>query len=111
MRNMLNCERIAPEGSDELLQEIVRKYNGEFMSLYFKDKETNLTVAFPASLLAIGGDKFYRKYVISSVEGIEDENNKQIFESLEKIKRSPHILEASQCRKIGEKKEPEKQKQ
>ena len=49
-----------PEKCDELLGEIVKKYNGEFMSLYFKDKETSLTIAFPASILAVGGNKFYK---------------------------------------------------
>lgn len=70
------------------------------MSLYFKDKET---IAFPTSILAVGGDKLYKRYAISSVDGIEDENNQQIFERLAKMKRSPHILQAAECNKIGDK--------
>lgn len=92
-----------PEKSDELLGEIVKRYNGEFMSLYFKDKETSLTIAFPASILAVGGNMFYKRYAISSIDGIEDENNQQIFERLAKMKRSPHILPPEQCKQIGDK--------
>jgi hypothetical protein len=62
------------------------------MSLYFKDKESNLTIPFPPTLLAIGGDKFYRRYAISTLDGIDDDSNAQILEKISKIKKSPHIF-------------------
>ncbi len=48
------------------------------MSLYFKDKETNMTIQFPGSILAVSDDLFYRRYAITSYGGIEDDDNKDI---------------------------------
>lgn len=68
------------------------------MSLYFKDKESNLTIAFPSSILAIGGDKFYRRYAINTVDAIDDDSNDLILEKISKIKKSPNILSDSECK-------------
>jgi hypothetical protein len=48
------------------------------MSLYFKEKETNLTVEFPGCIIAVSDDLFYRRYAISSYGGIEDDDTKDI---------------------------------
>lgn len=45
------------------------------MTLYFKDKETNLAIPFPPSILALSSDRFYRKYAISTVDGIDNDKN------------------------------------
>lgn len=63
------------------------------MSLYFKDKETNLTVQFPGSILAVSDDMFYRRYAISSYDGIEDDDTKDVEKKMQEIKRSTYIKE------------------
>jgi len=62
------------------LQQIVKKYKGEFITMYFQSKETNLNVAFPPTVLVLGGGKLYRRYAISSVGGIEKDKNEEILE-------------------------------
>ena len=63
------------------------------MSLYFKDKETNMTIQFPGSILAVSDDLFYRRYAISSYDGIEDDDNKDIEKKMQSIKKSKFIKE------------------
>ena len=63
------------------------------MSLYFKDKETNMTIQFPGSILAVSDDLFYRRYAISSYGGIEDDDNKDIENKMQSIKKSKFIKE------------------
>lgn len=63
------------------------------MSLYFKDKETNLTIQFPGSILAVSDDLFYRRYAISSYDGIEDDDTKDIEKKMQQIKTSKFIKE------------------
>ena len=82
MKNMLKIERKLPEKADNLMKEIVSKYNGEFMRLYFKEKETNLTVAFPSTVLAIGGGKLYRRYAVNTVGAIDDDSDNLILEKM-----------------------------
>jgi len=48
--------------------------------MYFQSKETNLNVAFPPTVLVLGGGKLYRRYAISSVGGIEKDKNEEILE-------------------------------
>jgi hypothetical protein len=71
----------------------VKKYRGEFLTMYFQSKETNLNVAFPQTVLALGGGKLYRRYAISSVGGIEKDKNEEIVAEMEKIKKSPYVFE------------------
>ena len=52
------------------------------MRLYFKEKETNLTVAFPSALLAIGDGKFYRRYAVNTVGAIDDDSDNLILEKV-----------------------------
>jgi len=54
LRTMLPFEKKVPEDvKTGILPKIVKDFSGEFMSLYFVDQETNLTVPFPASVIAL----------------------------------------------------------
>lgn len=48
------------------------------MTLYFVDQETNLTVPFPASVIALTEDNLYRRYAVSSLGGIDKDRDEDI---------------------------------
>ena len=54
MKNMLPFEKKVPaDVKTGILHTIVKDFDGQFMSLYFADQETNLTIPFPASVIAL----------------------------------------------------------
>ena len=79
MKNMLPMEVKYPEDANApLLENIVKNYEGQFMTLYFATQETHLTLPFPSSILAITDHTFYRRYAASSLEAIEKDDDKSI---------------------------------
>ena len=62
------------------------------MTLYFAAQETNLNIAFPPSVIAITDDNFFRRFAISTLEGIEQDKDEEILAEMSKIKKSPHIV-------------------
>lgn len=65
MKNMLDCERKPPvSDSNSTCDMICKDFEGEFMSLYFAAKETELTVRFPESLLILGDNTIFRRYAV-----------------------------------------------
>lgn len=62
------------------------------MSLYFANQETNITMAFPPSVIAITENQLYRKYAVSAVQAIDKDADKDIIADMEKVKKSPHII-------------------
>jgi hypothetical protein len=82
-------KRLPEEGSVPLLERIVNDFGGEFMTLYFASQETNLNISFPPSVIAITDETFYRKYAVSTLEGIDKDKDEEIIEEMKKIKKLP----------------------
>jgi hypothetical protein len=76
---MLDCERKVPTSeSNPTCDMICKDFEGEFMSLYFAAKETELTVPFPESLLILADNKIVRKYAIETYDSIEEDKTEEI---------------------------------
>ena len=93
MRNMLKFEKQLPQdqSDNKLLKEICKEYSGQFMSLYFADKETNATLQFPLSLLAISKDKIFRRYAVSTLEAIDKDDDQLILSEIKNFKKSKFL--------------------
>ena len=73
MKNMLEAERKPPAtDSNETCNMICKDFKGEFLSLYFPAKETQLTVPFPATVLVLGDNQIQRRYAIETYQSIEE---------------------------------------
>lgn len=62
------------------------------MTLYFATQQTNLTVPFPVSIIAVTDSAFYRRYAVSSVGAIDKDDDEGIDADIQTIKVSPHIV-------------------
>ena len=86
MKNMLDFERKPPASdSNPTCDMICNDFEGEFMSLYFTAKETELTVRFPQSLLILGDNKISRRYAIETQDSIEEDKTEEIKKKLTEI--------------------------
>lgn len=45
------------------------------MILYFVEQETNLTVPFPASVIALTQESLIRRYAVSSLGGVDKDRD------------------------------------
>ncbi len=62
------------------------------MTLYFAAQETNLNIAFPPSVLALTEGKLYRRYAVSSLQGIDKDKDEDIIAEMSRKKASPHLV-------------------
>lgn len=71
---MLPFEREA--GPDNISKLYCNKeFNGEFLRLYFADKEADITIEFPVSIVGFSGQYMIRKWAACTVHYSEDDKD------------------------------------